>query len=740
MFTLRDTVSSLAPARRDDLGKTLYERFREEPDTLIIPVLDDEDRPVGLVERNAFFLRMAAEYGRALYANRPISTLMDNEPLVVDADMALADFTSDSLSYRASDLLRGFIVTDGGRYLGVGTVLALLQAANESNRRGVAELATAKADAERAQIFMTAVVEAMPSMVFVKRADDHRYVLLNRAGEKILGLSRDEVVGRTDADFHPAELAALYVERDREVIESGEVRVIEEDLVPRKDGSMAMLRTKKIAIADADGRAEYLLGVSEDIADRKRAEAQIARLAHYDPLTELPNRVLFQKHLVEALSRRARSGDQLAVHFIDLDRFKTVNDTLGHPIGDALLRVAAERLRGCVREGDTVARLGGDEFAVVQTGLTDMSGATRLAERVVEAMAAPFDIQGHQVVIGASVGVSAAPSDGDDADELLKKADMALYRAKADGRGAFHFFERAMDEQLQARRALELDLRRALAAGEFQLYYQPLYNLGDDRVTGCEALLRWNHPERGMVSPADFIPLAEEIGLIVQLGEWVLREACAEAARWPDHVRLAVNLAPAQFRDRGLVRTVISALAVSGLPAERLELEITESVLLQDNAANMSMLHDLKALGVRISMDDFGTGYSSLSYLRSFPFDKIKIDQTFVRDILKDSDALAIIKAVLDLGSSLGIVTTAEGVETVEQLNALRDQGCAEIQGYFISRPAPASEIARMLNVEARDLRAPAQAIRFKAAPSSSTISGVVAQEHMKRAVPSRKR
>ena len=488
MFTLRDTVSSLAPARRDDLGKTLYERFREEPDTLIVPVLDDEDRPVGLVERNAFFLRMAAEYGRALYANRPISTLMDSQPLVVDADMALADFTTDSLSYRASDLLRGFIVTDGGRYLGVGTVLALLQAANETNRRGV---------------------------------------------------------------------------------------------------------------------------------------MQIAQLAHYDALTELPNRVLFQKHLVEA-------------------------------------------------------------------------------------MAAPFDIQGHQVMIGASVGVSAAPSDGDDADELLKKADMALYRAKADGRGAFHFFERAMDEQLQARRALELDLRRALAAGEFQLYYQPLYNLGDDRVTGCEALLRWNHPERGMVSPADFIPLAEEIGLIVQLGEWVLREACREAAGWPGHVRLAVNLSPAQFRDRGLVRTVISALAVSGLPAERLELEITESVLLQDNAANMSMLHDLKALGVRISMDDFGTGYSSLSYLRSFPFDKIKIDQTFVRDILKDSDALAIIKAVLDLGASLGIVTTAEGVETVEQLNALRDQGCAEIQGYFISRPAPASEIARMLNVEARDLRAPA--------------------------------
>lgn len=565
MFTLRDTVSSLAPARQDDLGKTLYERFREEPDTLIVPVVDADERPIGIVERNAFFLRMAAEYGRALYANRPISTLMDPEPLIVDADTELEEFTTDSLSYRASDLLRGFIVTEHDRYLGVGTVLALLQASNETNRRGV---------------------------------------------------------------------------------------------------------------------------------------AQIARLAHYDPLTDLPNRVLFQKSLSEALARRARKGDQLAVHFIDLDRFKTVNDTLGHPLGDALLREAAERLRRCVREGDTVARLGGDEFAVVQTGLSSMDGATRLAGRIVTAMAAPFDLGGHQVVIGASVGVSAAPSDGEDADELLKKADMALYRAKGDGRGAFHFFEHAMDEQLQARRALELDLRRALQDGEFELFYQPLYHLSDERVTGCEALLRWNHPERGMVSPADFIPLAEEIGLIGPLGDWVLRHACAEAARWPAHVRLAVNLSPAQFRDRRLVATVVSALAVSGLPAHRLELEITESVLLQDNAANMTMLHDLKALGVRISMDDFGTGYSSLSYLRSFPFDKIKIDQTFVRDILHDSDAQAIIKAVLDLGASMGVITTAEGVETQAQLDALRGQGCAEIQGYFISRPAPAAEIAKMLGVE----------------------------------------
>jgi predicted signal transduction protein with EAL and GGDEF domain len=295
--------------------------------------------------------------------------------------------------------------------------------------------------------------------------------------------------------------------------------------------------------------------------------------------------------------------------------------------------------------------------------------------------------------------VAVAPNDGADCDELLKKADMALYRAKADGKGAFHFFERAMDEALQARRALELDLRLALAEGQFELHYQPLYSLGVDRVMGCEALLRWRHPVRGMVSPADFIPLAEEIGLINGLGEWVLREACREAAGWPEHVRLAVNLSPAQFRDKHLVSTVVSALAVSGLAAERLELEITESVLLQDTSGNMSILHDLKALGVRISMDDFGTGYSSLSYLRSFPFDKIKIDQTFVRDILDDADALAIIKAVLDLGASLGITTTAEGVESEQQLDELRRQGCGEIQGYFISRPKPAAEIAAMLGV-----------------------------------------
>lgn len=697
MLKLRDAFNPVVPARAEDYGGVLYERFRNEPDTLIIPVVDEANRPVGLLDRNSFFLRMAAEYGRALYARRPISELMNHQPLLVDVDVPLADFTADSLSARPSELLTGFIVTQDGLYEGVGTILELLQASSDANRRVARALAEANDEAQRARKFMTEIVESMPAVVFVKRASDLSYVLLNRAGEQMLGYSREEMIGRTDADFYQPDLAATYRDRDLEVFASGEVKIVEEDNIPRRDGAVVTLRTKKRAILDAKGQPEYLIGVSEDISERKRAEAQIARLAHYDPLTELPNRVLFQQSLREALSRSARQGEPVAVHCIDLDRFKVVNDTLGHPAGDALLKAAAERLRGCAREGDTVARLGGDEFAVVQCGVVHGADASRLAMRIVEAMAQPFDIHGQQVVAGASVGVALSPQDGLEPDELLQKADMALYRAKNEGRGAFHFFERAMDETLQARRLLELDLRRALGAGEFTLHYQPLYSLTEDRITGCEALVRWRHPERGMISPAEFVPLAEEIGLIGAIGDWVLREACREAGSWPAGIRLAVNLSPMQFRGRHLVESVISSLAASGLDPRRLELEITESVLLQDSAANLAVLHDLKSLGVRISMDDFGTGYSSLSYLRSFPFDKIKIDQTFVRDIIDDPNALAIIKAVTDLGASLGIVTTAEGVETVEQLEQLRRQGCQEIQGYLISRPVPPAELAVLL-------------------------------------------
>ena len=700
MLTLRDAAAPVLPARPDDLGGDIYDRFSREPDTLIVPVVDLAGAPVGLVERNGFFLKMAAEYGRALYARRPISALMSPCPLIVDAGVALADFTADTLSARPSELLSGYIVTSGGLYLGVGTILSLLQASSDSNRRAARALERARAEAEQSRTFMTEVVESMPAVVFVKQAHDHRYVLLNRAGEDLLGYSREDVVGRTDADLYDKDLAATYLARDREVIASGEVRIIEEDVIPRKDGSSVVLRTKKRAIMGPNGQPEFLIGVSEDISERKRAEAQIAKLAHFDALTELPNRILFHDALRKALARAERSDDLVAVHCLDLDRFKTVNDTLGHPMGDALLRAAAGRLKAALREGDIVARLGGDEFAIVQCGVGSPREAARLAARVVEALSEPFDLFGQHVVVGASVGVALSPQDGATPEELLKKADMALYRAKADGRGAFHFFERDMDERLQARRALEVDLRQALAEGQLEIHYQPLLDLETDRISGCEALVRWRHPERGMIPPGQFIPLAEEIGLISVIGDWVLRAACEEAAKWPNTIRLAVNLSPVQFRGKALLRSVVSALSATGLEPRRLELEITESVLLDQNAANLSILHDLRALGVRISMDDFGTGYSSLSYLRSFPFDKLKIDQTFVRDILLDPDALAIIRAVTDLGARLGIVTTAEGVESSAQRDELRRQGCKEIQGYLISRPLPPAGIRDLLRQE----------------------------------------
>jgi diguanylate cyclase (GGDEF)-like protein len=434
------------------------------------------------------------------------------------------------------------------------------------------------------------------------------------------------------------------------------------------------------------------IATHEDITERREAEAKIAFLAHHDPLTSLPNRVSFRDAMDKALKGLER-GNAMAVLCLDLDHFKAVNDTLGHPVGDALLQAVADRIRGCIRPSDTVARLGGDEFAVVQVDAEQPVGSTVLAARLIKEISAPYNVLGHQVVIGASVGISVAPDDGSDADQLLKSADMALYRAKEDGRGTYCFFEAAMDAKMQLRRKLELDLRKAVALGEFELFYQPSVDVKANRIAGLEALIRWRHPERGLVSPAEFIPLAEEIGLIGQIGAWVLNEACHQAMRWPDEIRVAVNLSPVQFRGGTVVQDVWSALASSGLAASRLELEITETVLLQDTEATLTTLRQLRDFGVSISMDDFGTGYSSLGYLRKFPFDKIKIDQSFVRDLSDRPDSTAIVRAVTGLGGSLGMAVTAEGVETEEQLQRLMNEGCTEVQGYLFSAARPAKEL-----------------------------------------------
>ncbi len=434
----------------------------------------------------------------------------------------------------------------------------------------------------------------------------------------------------------------------------------------------------------------------EDVSTRKATEARADAMARLDPLTGLPNRLLLRERLAEALARLARNGEACALLVIDLDRFKPVNDTLGHPIGDALLEKVADRLRSTVRPTDTVARIGGDEFVILQTGIRDAAGTQALARRVVDLIGRTYMVEGHLLTIGASVGVALAPEDGADADKLLKNADLALYRAKLDGRGTYRFFEPEMDARMQARRKLELDMRQALARREFQLHYQPQLQLESGRLIGCEALIRWRHPERGLVSPLDFIPLAEEIGLIVPIGEWVIRQACRDAMTWPAPMSVAVNVSPAQFKSDRLVETIISALATSGLPAQRLEVEITEGVLLQENEKTLQTLHRLRELGVRVSMDDFGTGYSSLSYLRSFPFDKIKIDRSFVQDLATKPDGEAIIRAIAGLGKSLGMTTVAEGVETPEQMQRIRLEGCTDVQGYLISKPVPTEDLAHV--------------------------------------------
>ena len=421
------------------------------------------------------------------------------------------------------------------------------------------------------------------------------------------------------------------------------------------------------------------------------------RLALHDALTGLPNRSFLAAHMAKALAQAHEQDAMAAVLCLDLDRFKQVNDTLGHPVGDALLSAVADRLRGCIRECDTVVRLGGDEFAIVQVSLARVEEAGILAQRVIDALSEPYDLEGHQVMISTSVGIALAPIDTSDAGELLKMADIALYRAKADGRGLFRVFERGMDTRLQARRELELDLRRAENLKQFELHYQPLIDVVSGKVCGLEALIRWRHPERGMVGPDEFIPLAEETGLISSIGAWVLYQACADAMSWPAHVKIAVNVSAAQFKGSSLVAAVVDAIEDSGISPERLELEITETALLADASATLAILHDLRAKGVRIAMDDFGTGYSSLGYLRSFPFDKIKIDRSFVREIETSTDCKAIVRAVTGLGLNLGISTTVEGVETAAQLEYIRSEGCDQAQGYLFSRPVPAHDVSNLL-------------------------------------------
>ena len=438
------------------------------------------------------------------------------------------------------------------------------------------------------------------------------------------------------------------------------------------------------------------VATQEDVTERRSAERQIAHLAHYDALTDLPNRMLFRERIERELERIKR-GEQLAMLYIDIDEFKSINDSLGHPVGDELLKAVASRLRSCVRETDFVARLGGDEFAIVQTGIGQPSDVMELVKRIYDAIREPYECLGHHVTTDASIGIALAPHDGNDLDQLLKSADLAMYGAKADGRRTYRFFEAEMDARVKARRTLELDMRQAIIDGTFEIHYQPVVNLRRNEIVGCEALLRWRHPVRGMISPADFIPIAEETGLICEIGDWVLATACAEAMNWPPNIRLAVNVSPVQFRSHAFSLKVANTLATTGLSASRLELEITEAVLIRDDDAALTLLQHLRNIGVRIALDDFGTGYSSLSYLRRFPFDKIKIDRCFVDGIEEADGSSAIVQAVINIANAQDMTTTAEGIETEPQREMLRDLGCTEMQGFLFSRPLPVEQIRTLL-------------------------------------------
>ncbi|HKS61673.1 MAG TPA: EAL domain-containing protein [Xanthobacteraceae bacterium] len=557
----------------------------------------------------------------------------------------------------------------------------------------------AEDELRRTRTFLDTIVENMPVALTVKDARDKRYVLANRAAEQSFGVPSAEMVGRRADEIFTKQTADFVERSDRDVAESGTLHAAEEQPFETLHNGMRLFNTKKLLVRGADSDAQYLLSLSEDVTDRKRARDQIAHMASHDALTDLPNRAAFNDRLAATLAAAAAGDKTFAVLSIDLDRFKEVTDVFGHATGDMLLCEIGRRLREAAGSA-FLARFGGDEFALIVADGAQPATAEAIAERLSQAMAADIAAGEESLHVGLSIGIAVYPSDGADETTLIANADAALYRAKAAGRGTIRFFEAHMDERLRERRALQRELHAAIDNGELTLYYQPQARIGGETI-GFEALVRWHHPVRGVVPPGTFIPLAEENNLIAEMGVWILREACREAASWPKPLTVAVNLSPVQFRHGDLPALVHAILLETGLAPRRLELEITEGVLINDFTRAVSILRRLKALGVSIAMDDFGTGYSSLSYLQSFPFDKIKIDRTFISNLTENRYSATIVRAVIGLGRGLHLPVLAEGVETAAQLEFLARESCDEAQGYHIGRPAPIAEYAEMVGRKA---------------------------------------
>jgi diguanylate cyclase (GGDEF)-like protein/PAS domain S-box-containing protein len=672
--------------------KSMASRFKSATENMS-QGLTMHDADGRLVACNSRYLQM---YGLSSEQVKP-GTLMQD---VLDLRQAAGTFAGNS-EHHARDLMA--MLAKGERVertapLPDGRIVHLIHCPKDeggwvSTHEDVTERKRAETELTNVKSFLDSIIQSIPMPIVIKDPHSRKFVFVNHAYETFMQISSDQVLGKTADEFLPREVAALVEDCDTRALKTFDELVSGEFPVTTLGGDRRVVTVSRTVVRDSNQNARYLVSLIDDITERKSSQAKIERLALYDALTDLANRSLFREKVEESLARLRRIGNEFAIFQLDLDNFKAVNDTYGHHAGDILLREVATRIKATIREVDIAARLGGDEFAMlILLGREAGGGAETLAGRLVEVLSAPYHIEGQVIAIGCSIGIAFAPKHGDRGDEILKNADLALYKAKNEGRNCFRVYDEKLKTEADSRNALENDLRQAVWCDEFDLVYQPIIENKTGRVRVVEALLRWRHPTKGVVSPADFIPLAEETGLIIQLGEWVMAKACRDAMRMPDEIKVAINLSPVQFAKSDIVDAVICALVDSGLPPERLEIEITENVLLRETEPNLAALHQLKNLGISISLDDFGVGYSSLSYLTSFPFEKVKVDRSFIEKIDR-SEAKAVLASIVQLSQTLKLITCAEGIETEKQLQEVTSLGIELGQGYLFGEALPLSNI-----------------------------------------------
>ncbi|MBW8268047.1 putative bifunctional diguanylate cyclase/phosphodiesterase [Caldovatus aquaticus] len=676
-----------------------------------VQAFGDAEEALDWIERNPVDL-IITDYKMPRMDGSEFVRRVRAKPPCVDVPIVVITAYNDR-SYRLSALEAGatdFLLSPADRYEFTTRVRNLLELRRQQllvkQRAHTLERELERSERSREALLrnsreaLAQVIDTVPAMISATDRDG-RCVFVNAYHAALAGATPNDLVGHDPGEPFGRAHAERSRALDRLVFQSAEPLPSYEEEVLDANGVRRVFLTTKAPLRDAEGTVVSVLTTALDITDRKLAESRLRHLAHHDGLTDLPNRVLLRERLQRELARGRRGGRGFALHILDLDRFKAVNDALGHHLGDRLLCQVADRLRALARTGDTVARLGGDEFAILQVGVDDPEDAAALARRTIAALAEPFLADAQEFRLSASIGITFHPRDGTDADELLRNADLAMYQAKEEGRDVFRFFAADMDRRAREAMALEGELRAALARGQFVVHYQPQVNLRTGRIVGAEALLRWHRPGGTLTRPGDFLALAEETGLIGPINEWVLRTACAEAAAWQREglrpLRVSVNLSAVQFRKHDVRRLVVSALEASGLDPVLLDLELTEGILLENDETVAQVLRDLRRLGVRFSIDDFGTGYSSLNYIKNFPVDRLKIDQSFIRNLRTDPSDTAIVRAIINLGHSLGLGVIAEGVETVEQVTQLIAEGCDEIQGHYYSHPVGTQELQALV-------------------------------------------